>query len=126
MTELQPSFIAFDAAAPFGYLLAQYLEIPAVQLGKGIRYIRTTVIVWAPKREDMKLLKQQPCGASLGGLSGAPCRRCPCPWQIVKWKAVGTLAAHSAVNCLTKTESRDLMTAETDVRSTLRAGKAAS
>ncbi|CAE7693134.1 ydhE [Symbiodinium pilosum] len=30
MSELQPSFIAFDAAAPYGYLLAQHLGIPAV------------------------------------------------------------------------------------------------
>lgn len=30
MSELQPSFICFDAAAPFGYLLAEHMKIPAV------------------------------------------------------------------------------------------------
>ena len=36
MSELQPSFICFDAAAPFGYLLAEHMKIPAVQLEEGV------------------------------------------------------------------------------------------
>ena len=75
MSELQPSFICFDAAAPFGYLLAEHMQIPAVQLG-----------------EDRRRTSQTPLATSwacLGepSVKGAQCQPCQCPWQTGRKKA---------------------------------------